>query len=195
MFQRFRKACNTFFDAKKSFYEAKDNEYTGNLQVKEELLKKINEFKISGENTTDREELKKFSEAWHAAGLVPAKEKQRINEAFYKKLDELYDVVISNQSEKFLMKFKNKLERFKSSADSENLFKKEREFLKKQIDEINGTIRTYENNMGFFKNAKGKNDFITELEKKIEVEKNKLKDFQTRMNLLKETIDSTKQHA
>ena len=49
--------------------------------------------------------------------------------------------------------------------------------------------------MGFFKNAKGKNDFITELEKKIDFEKNKLKDFQTRMNLLKECIDSTKQHA
>jgi len=195
LFQRFRKACNTFFDAKKSFYEAKDNEYSGNLQVKEEILKKINEFQLSGENATDREELKKFSEAWHAAGLVPAKEKQRINEAFYKKLDEMYDVVISNQSEKFLMKFKNKLERFKSSADSETLFKKEREFLKKQIDEINSSIRTYENNMGFFKNAKGKNDFITELEKKIEFEKTKLKDFQTRMNLLKETIDSTKQHA
>jgi hypothetical protein len=195
LFQRFRKACNTFFDAKKLFFEAKESEYSGNLQAKEDLLKKINEFQLSGENATDREELKKFSEAWHAAGLVPAKEKQRINEAFYKKLDELYDVVISNQSEKFLMKFKNKLERFKSSSDSETLLKKEREFLKKQIDEINGSIRTYENNMGFFKNAKGKNDFMTELENKIDFEKSKLKDFQIRMNLVKETIDSTKQHA
>ncbi len=163
LFQRFRKACNTFFDAKKSFYEAKESEYTGNLQAKEELLKKLNDFQLSGENANDREELKKFSDAWHAAGHVPAKEKQRVNEAFYKKLDEFYDVVINNQSEKFLMKYKNKLERFKSSSDSETLFKKEREFLKKQIDEINGSIRTYENNMGFFKNAKGKNDFITEL--------------------------------
>ena len=195
LFHRFRKACNTFFDAKKSFYEAKENEYSGNLQAKEELLKKIIDFKLSGENAKDREELKNFSDAWHAAGLVPAKEKQRVNEAFYKKLDELYDLVISNQSEKFLMKYKNKLERFKSSPDSETLFKKEREFLKKQIDEINGSIRTYENNMGFFKNAKGKNDFITELEKKIEFEKSKLKDFQTRMNFLKDTFDSTKQHA
>jgi hypothetical protein len=87
------------------------------------------------------------------------------------------------------------LERFKSSSDSETLLKKEREFLKKQIDEINGSIRTYENNMGFFKNAKGKNDFMTELEKKIDFEKSKLKDFQIRMNLVKETIDSIKQHA
>jgi hypothetical protein len=195
LFQRFRKACNTFFDAKKSFFEAKENEYAGNLQAKEEILKKLYEFNLSGENTTDRAELKKFSESWNAAGLVPVKEKQRINDAFYKKLDELYDVVISSQSEKFLMKYKNKLERFKSSSDSETLLKKEREFLKKQMDEINASIRTYENNMGFFKNAKGKNDFITELEKKVETEKNKLKDFQIRMTLLKEIIDSSKQHA
>jgi len=195
LFQRFRKACNGFFDAKKAFYEAKENEYAGNLQLKEEILKRLLDFSLTGENAADRDQLKKFSEEWSAAGLVPIKEKQRINDAFFKKLDELYDSVITNQTEKLILKYKNKLERLKSSSDAEVLLKKEKDALRKQIEEINSNIRTYENNMGFFKNAKGKNDFITEVEKKIEIEKTKLKDFQTRSQLLKTVMEGAKQHA
>jgi predicted DNA-binding protein YlxM (UPF0122 family) len=160
------------------------------LVVKEELLNKLNAYTLTGDAATDKENLRKFSEEWTAAGMVPFKEKQRLNDGFYKRLDELYDSVITNQSEKFLLKFTNKLERFKTASDSETLFKKEKDFLRKNIDEIVNNIRTYENNMGFFKNAKGKNDFITEIENKVEHEKAKLKDFKDRMKLLSDAMDS-----
>lgn len=192
LFQRFRKACNAFFDAKKAHYEAKESEYTGNLQIKEDILTKLNAYTLCGDPASDKQNLRKFSEEWTAAGMVPFKDKQRLNDAFYKRLDELYDSVITNQAEKFLIKFVNKLERFKTAADSETLFKKEKDFLRKNIDEINNNIRTYENNIGFFKNAKGKNDFITEIENKIEAEKNKLKDFKDRMKLLNDALESMK---
>ncbi len=195
LFQRFRKACNAFFDAKKTHFEAKDNEFAGNLVVKEELLTKLNSYTLTGEASTDKENLRKFSEEWTSAGMVPFKEKQRLNDIFYKRLDELYDSVITNQSEKFLLKFTNKLERFKTAMDSETLFKKEKDFLRKNIDEIVNNIRTYENNMGFFKNAKGKNDFITEIENKVEHEKAKLQDFKDRMKLLNDAMDIMRVHS
>lgn len=190
LFQRFRKACNTFFDNKKAHFDAQDAQHTGNLEVKEAILAKINAFALSGDANNDRAALKAFSEEWNAGGMVPFKEKQRLNEGFYKKLDELYDALITNQAEKFTIKFKNKLERFKGSADAENLLRKEKDFLRKSFDEINANIRTYENNMGFFKNAKGKNDFMTEIENKIEVEKNRLNEFKDRLKLVNEAIDS-----
>ena len=64
------------------------------------------------------------------------------------------------------------------------LYVKRQTFLKKQIDEINGRIRTYDNNLGFFKSAKGKNDFMKEIEDKIEAEKAKLKDFEAKRKLI-----------
>lgn len=190
LFMRFRKACNTFFDAKKAHYEAMESQYTGNLEVKEEILKRILAFTPSGETSADKTSLKSFSDEWNAAGLVPMKDKQRLNEAFYKRLDELYDGVITNQAEMHAVKFKNKLERFKGSSDADNMLRKEKDFLRKQVDEINNNIRTYENNMGFFKNAKGKNDFMQEIENKISNEKNKLNDFKERLKLVNEAIDS-----
>lgn len=192
LFQRFRKACNAFFDAKKAHFDAQDAQFTGNLELKEALLVKINAFALTGDATADRASLKGLSDEWNAAGMVPFKEKQRLNEGFYKRLDELYDSLITNQAEKFAIKFQNKLERFKGSADAENLLRKEKDFLRKSFDEINNNIRTYENNMGFFKNSKGKSDFMIEIENKIEVEKNKLKEFQQKIKLVNEAIDSLK---
>jgi hypothetical protein len=190
LFVRFRKACNGFFDAKKAYYEAIESQYTGNLGVKEEIVKRILEFTPSGDTTADKASLKSFSEEWNAAGMVPFKDKQRLNEAFYKRLDELYDGIITNQAEMHTVKFMNKLERFKGSAEADTLLRKEKDFLRKSFDEINNNIRTYENNMGFFKNAKGKNDFMQEIENKITNEKNKLNEFKERLKLVNEAIDS-----
>jgi hypothetical protein len=190
LFMRFRKACNTFFDAKKAHYDAVESQYTGNLGVKEEILKRILEYTPSGETGADKTALRSFSEEWNAAGMVPFKDKQRLNDAFYKRLDELYDGIITNQAEMHAVKFNNKLERFKSSADADNLLRKEKDFLRKQVDEINNNLRTYENNMGFFKNVKGKNPMMEEFENKITQEKNKLNDFKARLKLVNEAIDS-----
>ena len=44
LFFRFRKACNTFFDAKKKHFENIEASYDVNLLSKEEMLKQFNEF-------------------------------------------------------------------------------------------------------------------------------------------------------
>ncbi len=46
--------------------------------------------------------------------------------------------------------------------------RKEADYLKKQMDEIQGRIKTYDNNLGFFKSSsKGVNPFMKEIEDKI----------------------------
>lgn len=186
LFQRFRKACNTFFDAKKSYYDHLEAGYEGNLAAKETILASLNEFVPTDDVNTNRDTLKQLASAFNAAGLVPLKDKKRVNDAFYNKLDELYEQLNLNRSEKLMMQFRSKLERMAGSDNAYDLLRKEADFLKKQADEIQGRIRTYDNNLGFFKSAKGKNDFMKEIEDKIEAEKAKLKDFESKRKLVLE---------
>lgn len=184
LFQRFRKACNTFFDAKKAYYENLEVGYEGNLAAKEAVLERLNTFVPGEDMNSNRDTLKQLASEFSAAGMVPMKDKKRVNDAFYNKLDELYEQMNLNRSEKLMMQFKSKIERFVASDNAYDLLRKEAEFLKKQMDEINGRIRTYDNNLGFFKSAKGKNDFMKEIEEKIEAEKSKLKDFEAKRKLV-----------
>ena len=184
LFNQFRAACNHFFDSKKAHFEAVDASFENNLVLKEELLKKISEFNLTENSSENHAALKQFSADWNNAGMVPMKDKKRINDAFYNRLDELYDKMNVSSAEKFLMQFKTKLERFANGENPEIALKKEADYLKKQIDEVQGRIKTYDNNLGFFKSSKGDNPFMKEIEEKMNAEKQKIADFTEKRKLV-----------
>ena len=188
MFFRFRKACNTFFDAKKKHFENIEASYDINLLSKEEMLKQFNEFKLSDDNNKNRDHLKAFASEWNAIGMVPMKDKKRINDAFYSRLDAFYDEMNIDKKEKGIIQFKTKIDRLAASENAFDLLLKESDFLKKLSDEINANIRTYDNNLGFFKTSKGSNSFLKEITDKIEIEKNKVTELAEKRKLISEQL-------
>jgi archaellum component FlaC len=125
--------------------------------------------------------------------MVPMKDKKRINDAFYNKLDELYDKMNVSNAEKFMMQFKTKLERLSNGENPEFALKKEADYFKKQIDEINARIKTYDNNLGFFKtSSKGNNPFMKEIEDKINAEKQKIADFNEKRKMVMAELNKLK---
>ena len=188
LFFRFRKACNTFFDAKKKHFENIEASYDINLLSKEEMLKQFNEFKLSDDNNKNREQLKAFSTEWNAIGMVPMKDKKRINDAFYTRLDAFYEEMNIDKKETGIIQFKTKIDRLAASENAFDLLLKESDFLKKLSDEINANIRTYDNNLGFFKTSKGSNSFLKEIIDKIEIEKNKVTELAEKRKLISEQL-------
>ena len=188
LFFRFRKACNTFFDAKKKHFENIEASYDINLLSKEEMLKQFNEFKLSDDNNKNREQLKAFSTEWNAIGMVPMKDKKRINDAFYSRLDAFYEEMNIDKKEKGIIQFKTKIDRLVASENAFDLLLKESDFLKKLSDEINANIRTYDNNLGFFKTSKGSNSFLKEIIDKIEIEKSKVTELAEKRKLISEQL-------
>ena len=188
LFFRFRKACNTFFDAKKKHFENIEASYDINLLSKEEMLKQFNEFKLSDDNNKNREQLKSFSTEWNTIGMVPMKDKKRINDAFYTRLDAFYEEMNIDKKEKGIIQFKTKIDRLAASENAFDLLLKESDFLKKLSDEINANIRTYDNNLGFFKTSKGSNSFLKEIIDKIEIEKSKVTELAEKRKLISEQL-------
>ncbi len=193
LYNQFRTACNCFFDAKKAHFAKIDESYDANLLAKEELIKKISEYNLSDDLAANHTALKQFAANFNAAGLVPMKDKKRVNEAFYNRLDELYDKMNVSSADKFKMQFKTKLERFSNGENPELALKKEADYLKKQIDEINSRIKTYDNNLGFFKSSsKGVNPFMKEIEDKINAEKQKISDFSEKRKMVLAELEKMK---
>ena len=193
LFNQFRAACNHFFDAKKAHFGAVDASFDANLVAKEELLKKLQDFNLSEDLAANHASLKQFSADWNAAGMVPMKDKKRVNDAFYNRLDELYDKMNVSASEKFMMQFKTKLERLSNGESPEFALKKEADYFKKQMDEIQGRIKTYDNNLGFFKSStKGVNPFMKEIEDKINAEKQKIAELNDKRKMVMAELNKLK---
>ncbi len=189
LFFRFRKACNTFFDAKKAFLEAKGAALEGNVKGKEEIVERINAFNLGEDVAENVKQLKQFATEWNSGGQLPFKDRKRLNEIFFNRLDELYEKLNLDKKEKTVLQFKNKLERLLLAESPGELLKREADYLKKQIDEIQSDIKTYENNLGFFKNAKKDNPLLKEVNEKIDTAKQKIADFTAKRKLVVEEMN------
>jgi hypothetical protein len=193
LFARFRKACNTFFEARKKHYEGIDASYEQNLHAKEAILERLNQFTIGEDMNANRDQLKALTTEWNAAGMVPMKDKKRINDAFYNKLDELYDQMHVDKQEKAILQFRTKIDRLASSDNGIELLRKESDHLKKMADEISNRMRTYENNLGFFKTSKGSNTFMKEVEEKIGAEKAKIAELNNKRKMINEELSKLRE--
>jgi hypothetical protein len=189
LFGRLRTACNHFFEEKRKFYENLDAQYVGNLKLKEDLIAEVTTFQLSGDNNADRNTLKDFSQRFQAAGLVPMKDKERINNSFYKLLDDVYNKLNVNATEKAQMQYSDKLDQLSASQSPDYNLRKEMDFLKKQQQDLEKNIQTFERNLGFFNTSKGKNPLVVELEGKIEVERNKITSLIKKQKSVKEYLD------
>jgi hypothetical protein len=193
LYAKFRKACNHFFDAKKQHFESLNASFEGNLSVKEALLKKLLEFTPAEDGQQIREQLRSFNHDWIAAGHVPLKDKKRLNDAFYNRLDELYEQLHMDKQEKAKLQFRSKLDRLAASENALDLLRKEADHLRKQEEEIKGRVRTYDNNLGFFKSSKGGNAFLQEIQDKIELEKSRMQELSDKRKLVNEEINKLRE--
>jgi len=192
LYQKFRNACNTFFEAKKANFAEQDVAFDENLKLKEEIIARLNAYVPVDDNKINHEELKKFSNEWSAIGHVPLKDKKRINESFFSKLDEFYDKMNIDRKEKGEMQFKNKIERMGSGNNAFETLRRENDHLKKVADEIKSNLLKYENNLGFFKHSKA-NPLMKEFENKIAEEKTKLDEIQAKRKLITEELNKIRE--
>ena len=141
--------------------------FRSNLELKEALVKKVEDFTPSGNTEEDLTTLRSFSEEWKAISHVPFKEKQKIWEKFKNTLDAKYDKLKLESSQKHLLKFKNSVDSLSSSEDSGTMLRKEQSIIKDKINKLQQTINQYENNLGFFRNSKNMGGLLAEVESNL----------------------------
>ncbi|MDX2001470.1 MAG: DUF349 domain-containing protein [Chitinophagales bacterium] len=186
LWNRFRAACNHFFDAKKLHFSTLDDRLTQAQQQKEALIARIEAFAPTGDSTADMNTLKEFSNEWKELGHVPRKEADRINELYKTTLDKAYDALRSNKTEKAGVHYKNKLESLQQSGDN-RMLDNERRFVRDQIKKLEDTIDQYETNLGFFGRSKGADALKADIQKKIDQSREELKGWQQKLKMLQQT--------
>lgn len=191
LYESFRAQCNHFFEAKRAQFAEQNAALEQNIQAKETIISALNAFTLSGNIEEDKTSLKGFAKQWSESGQVPNAERKWLNDAFYNRLEELYGGMPGNEDEKHLIKFKLKIERFENSDNAAELLRRELDYIKKQVNEIQGQVLTYENNMGNFKSSgKNKSPLLIEMENKLAAEKTKVEDWKKKQKMVKASLDN-----
>ncbi len=90
IFERFREACNKFFNAKSDYYKNIRASLEENLQKKRALLERAVALKDSVEWNKTAEELTKLQKQWKEIGAVPKKYSQQIWDEFRQACDSFF---------------------------------------------------------------------------------------------------------
>lgn len=82
IWNRFRAACNAFFERRKEHFNSREKEMDENLKKKIELIKELEGFQASSDHEANLNSIKVFQDRWLQIGMVPFKDKDRIYKSY-----------------------------------------------------------------------------------------------------------------
>ena len=167
IWERFRKACDAFFERKNAHYTSLESDYKENFDKKNALIEKVEQFTL-GENIDETiDQLKDFQRQWSEIGMVPLEHKDTIYAKFKAVIDKHFQSIRQHDKERFTTGHQPS---FRSGKPGN-----EKNDLKYKINQLTGEINTWENNLGFFARSKNADAVRKEFEDKINHAKEEIK--------------------
>ena len=184
LWKDFRSACDAFFDNKKAYFEKEDLENIANLDAKKALITEIEGYVVSDDKQQVLSDLKAFATRFNEIGKVPFKEKDTTYNAFKSAIDSHYKAIKLEGEEKDKVLFQAHLDTLKSNPNATKMIEKERRDLEQLIVKQQQDINQLENNLGFVSKSKAGDALRKDVEHKINIAKNRIKEYKTKIKLL-----------
>ncbi len=188
IWNRFRNACNAFFEKKSNHFSSRDDEQEKNLELKRGLIEKVKNFKTTEDNHADFKFLNEIQKEWTEIGHVPLKFKDELLSEFREGLNKVFEKLELNENEKTNLKFMSKIEGLKNTPQSFNKIKNERDKMVLRLEKLKTNIVLWENNIGFFAKSKNAESMIKDFELKIQQAKESAKDLENQLNMLDDIL-------
>ncbi|HOU97740.1 MAG TPA: DUF349 domain-containing protein [Bacteroidales bacterium] len=168
IWQRFRAACNEFFDRKTKHFNSLGNLLEENLTKKEELLKKLEEFDFSDDPEQDLMKVRQIQKEWFEIGPLTESKQEEIQNRYKKAVQNLFANLKIDEKKKNTLNFKLKIDSLLNTPNSKDKLLQERTNLAKELHKLENDLKVLENNIGFFSKSKNAENLVKDFAKKID---------------------------
>ena len=178
IWNKFKAACNSYFDRYHQQKDAVSNEQQAAVDAKKAFLEDLKEDKIH-----TKESVLEAIHTWRELGQLP-RNVRHLEGKFNKQIDRLVESLSLDKKEINMLKFTYVVDGLMANEDFRKL-DSEQLFVRKKIDEVVKEMQQLENNLGFFSNAKDDNPLVLNV-------KNKVAEFKEDLDILKEKLSYLK---
>ena len=189
IWQRFRAACNAFFDNKKKHFDSIDKEQEENMKLKEQLIAEVENFQSTDSDEKNIAALKEMQKRWSEIGLVPISKKDALYDRFRKAIDMQFSKINIDEAKRNEIKMKHLIEAAQTNPQALEKLRNERERMKGRLDTLNQQIALSENNLGFFAKSKNADAMIQSFRLKMEKQKEEAKSLQSIITTIGKAIN------
>ena len=143
VFERFRTACDLFFQTKSNYYKSVKESLSQNLELKRELCEKAESLKDSTDWNATSNQLIQIQKEWKTIGPVPRKHSDALWKRFISACDYFFEQKEKNTSSQRSVEYQNLaakkelIAQVKALAESEESTDKENEETLRTIRELN----------------------------------------------------------
>lgn len=184
IYERFKKACDAFFNGKRAKGNAVELEYEANLKQKIAICEEIEVLAKAGDSQLGK--LSEFKAQYNAIGFVPRKDMQTIQRRF---VDAINLFVKGSTGitgiEKEKMVLQNEVEAVsKGGKGSSQVLDKKEGNIRRKMKAIEDDIHLWQNNIEFFARSKNASTVRTEYETKIKGAEKELTELKQKLKII-----------
>jgi hypothetical protein len=187
IWQRFRAACNRFFERKEAHYNDIEKEQDDNLKQKVELISKLENLLNAESSQGDlHAHVQEIQNEWSKIGFVPRDSKNDIAEKYKVLINKFYGSIQMSDSKRQSGQYKSKLDDIGNNPKSKEKLKLEREKIAGKIQKLRSDISVWENNIGFFAQSKNAESMIKNIQQKIEEARKSVDELMDQLKMIDE---------
>lgn len=167
VYERFRAACDHFFNRKRGHDNESEKEFVENLEKKKQICADIKS--LAAEEKFDPEKIYELVDQYAEIGFVPRKDIRSIKSEF----DSAIKSVLNNakglsDEEIEELKINLQLSQIKSGPDADRKLNRKENTLKRRLSVLEDNVSLWQNNLQFFANSKNADKLRADFEQKIE---------------------------
>lgn len=166
IYEKFKAACDAFFNNRRANLNKAESEYADNLKKKEALLQSIDDG-ASGGNASEAQ-IDEFLSMWQQIGFVPRGAMKSIENKFAAAVDKYVKALGLEDHSKEQLLMKVELGGLGTGPNADRKLIKKEGAIRRQIQEIEDNIALWNNNLAFFANSKTADKLKAEFDQKIE---------------------------
>ncbi len=165
VWQRFQKACDSFFEnRKKNFSESRSAE-EANLAQKRQVIADLKAVTADTPRNEAMPKVKELQAKWNSIGHVPFREKDKVYDEYRAVCDAFYNRE-GDRGDRGMSRFEDVIKEM--GSDQQKLYR-ERERVQRAYEIKRNELKTYENNLGFLSSkSKAGDSMVREMERRIQ---------------------------
>lgn len=181
IWERFRGACDIFFEAKEKAVGSEKAEEQVNKEKKQAVIDKLAQLRADVKSA-EPQQVRDLMAEWNQIGHVPFKDKDKLYGAYKELVDFFFDSLDMKGQKARLNNYKERVKTM--AAESKQKVETERQRLQRQLERLQADLKTYENNLGFLNaKSKGGNGMLALMERKKEELKKEIEETIAKINL------------
>jgi len=168
IWQRFRSACNEFFDRKQAQEQQRSAEQEKASSEKMELTERISEKLAQPTTTGTHKEYEQFVSQWRELDQNNQRSSPKVEEKFIALMEKYLERVPTlSPEERSELIVKLQVERLKSSPDAAQKLQHKEQAIRREITQLQNDIQTLRTNIEFFARSKNADKLREEYEGRI----------------------------